>query len=527
MDPLSLSALVAGFVSLGGGGLLLRRSISNRSEASATREAAERSRQETSVLEERLQRERQELARESETLRREVLLAARDEAHIIRQAAEQEARELRAQVQRLEEHLVQREGALERRLASLEQRESEVKAREQEVRQQRDKAQALVARNRIELERMAGLTHEEARSELLRSLEDELRMESARLIKQLDDETREEATRRARQILVMAMQRCAVDQVSESTVSVVPLPTDEMKGRIIGREGRNIRAFETLTGVDLIIDDTPEAVVLSAFDPIRRETARVALGNLITDGRIHPGKIEETITRAREEIDARIRDAGEAAVLKSGVAGLHPELVRILGKLHYRTSYGQNALDHSVEVAHLAGILAAELGVDAATARRAGLLHDVGKALDHEFEGSHLDLSVEMARKYGENESVIHAVEAHHGDVEFRSVEAVIVQIADAMSSSRPGARREMLESYLKRMQRLEKVADSLPGVEKSFAVQAGRELRIIVKPDAVDDIESARLARDTARRIEQELEYPGQIKVTVIRETRSSDYAR
>lgn len=474
-----------------------------------------------------LDHKRQELEREVESLRKETLLSARDEAHVIRQAAEQEAREQRAQVQRQEERVVQREEALDRRHISVERREDELKDRDRELAAARDEVAALLERGRSELERIGGMSHDDARAYLLKNLEDELRLDGARLIKQIEDETREEADRRARAIIVQAIQRCAVDQVSETTVSVVPLPSDEMKGRIIGREGRNIRTFETLTGVDLIIDDTPEAVVLSAFDPIRRETARVALSNLISDGRIHPGRIEETIVKAREEIEDKIREAGELAVMRAGVSGVHPEVIRTLGKLRYRTSYGQNVLDHSIEVAHLAAILAAELKVDAVVARRAGLLHDVGKAIDYEAEGSHLDISIELARKYGESPAVIHAIEAHHGDVEFRSVEAVLVQIADAISASRPGARREMLENYIKRMQRLENVADGIPGVEKTFAVQAGRELRIIVRPTEIDDFGAARLARDTARKIEEEMEYPGQIKVTVIRECRTTDYAR
>lgn len=479
------------------------------------------------IQQQELAHKRQELEREVESLRKETLLSARDEAHVIRQAAEQEAREQRAQVQRQEERVVQREEVLDRRQLGVERREDELKERDRELGAMREEMAALTERGRSELERIGGMSHDDARAYLLKNLEDELRLDGARLVKQIEDETREEADRRARAIIVQAIQRCAVDQVSETTVSVVPLPSDEMKGRIIGREGRNIRTFETLTGVDLIIDDTPEAVVLSAFDPIRRETARVALSNLIVDGRIHPGRIEETIVKAREEIEEKIREAGELAVMRAGVSGVHPEVIRTLGKLRYRTSYGQNVLDHSIEVAHLAAILAAELKVDATVARRAGLLHDVGKAIDYEVEGSHLDISVELARKYGESTAVIHAIEAHHGDVEFRSVEAVLVQIADAISASRPGARREMLENYIKRMQRLENVADGIPGVEKTFAVQAGRELRIIVRPTDIDDFGAARLARDTARKIEEEMEYPGQIKVTVIRECRTTDYAR
>lgn len=513
MQPMAIICLVLGLLALAGAVVVYLRSGKTRTELA--------------VQQQSLARERQDIEREAEALRKETLLAARDEAHVIRQAAEQEARELRAQVQRLEERVGQREEALERRLGTLEGREADIKSHEREIQRLYEEATAQIVRQRDELERISGLSPDEARVFLLKQLEDELRLDAARMVKQIEEEAREEANRRARQIIVQAIQRCAVDQVSETTVSVVPLPSDEMKGRIIGREGRNIRTFETLTGVDLIIDDTPEAVVLSAFDPVRRETARLALSSLISDGRIHPGRIEETILKAREEIDGKIREAGELAVMRAGLTGIHPELVRILGKLRYRTSYGQNVLDHSIEVSHLAATMAAELGVDSNVARRAGLLHDVGKAETCEAEGSHLDLSVELARKYGESPAVVHAVEAHHGDVEFGSVEAVLVQVADAISASRPGARREMLETYLKRMQRLEGVVDEFPGVEKSFAVQAGRELRIIVRPTEVDDYSAAKLARDTAQKIEDEFDYPGQIKVVVIRETRTTEYAR
>lgn len=513
MDPLAIGFLLLGLLALGGSIYIFRQTRSERSACSALRSE--------------LERERADAQRELEAQRKELVLAARDEAYVIRQAAESEARELRAAVQRLEDRVAQREEALERRAASVEQREADLKSHDRELQRLYEEANLLIAQRHAELERVAGLSADEARAHLLKQTEDELRMEAARLVRQIEEQAREEADRRARKIVVQAIQRCAVDQVSETTVSVVPLPSDEMKGRIIGREGRNIRTFETLTGVDLIIDDTPEAVVLSAFDPVRRETARLALSSLISDGRIHPGRIEETILKAREEIEEKIREAGELAVMKSGVAGLHPELVRTLGKLRYRTSYGQNVLDHSVEVAHLAAVMAAELGVDEYVARRAGLLHDIGKAVDHEHEGSHLDISVELSRKYGEPASVVHAVEAHHGDVEFGSVEAVLVQVADAISASRPGARREMLETYIKRMQRLENVANGVPGVEKTFAVQAGREVRIIVHPVEVDDFTAAKLARDTARKIEEEMDYPGQIKVVVIRESRATEYAR
>jgi ribonucrease Y len=513
MDPISITLLALGILALVAGVMVFLKGGQMKASAAADRQA--------------LDHERQALQRDVDATKKETLLSARDEAHVIRQAAEQEARELRAQVQKLEERINQREEALDRRLQALEQREGELKQHERESHLLREEASALALRQRELLERIGGLSQEDAKQLLLKQLEDDLRLDAARLVKQIEDEARTEADRRARSIVVQAIQRCAVDQVSETTVSVVPLPSDEMKGRIIGREGRNIRTFETMTGVDLIIDDTPEAVVLSAFDPVRRETARVALTSLITDGRIHPGRIEETILKAREEVEEKIREAGELAVLKSGVSGIHTELVRTLGKLRYRTSYGQNVLDHSIEVAHLAATMAAELGADAICARRAGLLHDVGKAVDYEVEGSHLQISVELARKCGESAAVIHAIEAHHGDVEFGSVEAVLVQVADAISASRPGARREMLETYIKRLQKLENVVDGIPGVEKTFAVQAGRELRIIVRPTEMDDLTAARLARDTAKRIEDEMDYPGQIKVTVIRESRSTEYAR
>jgi ribonucrease Y len=513
MDPMSVTLMSLGGGALLSGGVLFWKAAQFKALAASEKHS--------------LDRERQDLQREAEATKKETLLSARDEAHVIRQAAEQEARELRAQVQKLEERVNAREEALERRFQTLEERETELKHRDREVQTLRDEASLVISRQRQELERIGGLTQEDAKHLLLKQLEDDLRLDAARLVKQIEDEARHEADRRARSIVVQAIQRCAVDQVSETTVSVVPLPSDEMKGRIIGREGRNIRTFETLTGVDLIIDDTPEAVVLSAFDPVRRETARVALTNLITDGRIHPGRIEETILKAREEIEEKIREAGEMAVLRSGVSGIHPDLVRTLGKLRYRTSYGQNVLDHSIEVAHLAATMAAELGADSDCARRAGLLHDVGKAVDYEAEGSHLQISVELSRKCGESPAVVHAIEAHHGDVEFGSVEAVLVQVADAISASRPGARREMLETYIKRLQKLENVVDGIPGVEKTFAVQAGRELRIIVRPAEMDDLTAAKLARDTAKRIEDEMDYPGQIKVTVIRESRSTEYAR
>lgn len=467
--------------------------------------------------------------REIETRRKEMLLEAREEIQKLRADLEREIRDKRAEVQRLERRLAQREEALERRLESVEKRERQTASKEQEINRAREELTRILQEQRKELERIGGLTAEEAKAALLRQLDEDLQRDFAKRIKQFEEDVRLEADRRARKIVAEAIQRCAVDQVAQTTVATVALPNDDMKGRIIGREGRNIRAFETLTGVELIIDDTPEAVVLSAFDPIRREIARVALTNLIADGRIHPGRIEEAVAKAKQEVDEVIRQAGEQAVFETGVTGLHPELVQILGKLKFRTSFSQNVLSHSIEVSHLAGVMAAELGANVAVAKRAGLLHDIGKAVDFEVEGAHHVISVDLAKRYGENNDVLHAIEMHHPENgrEPETIEAILVQCADAISAARPGARRDVLENYIKRLQKLEAIVDSLPGVEKSYAMQAGREIRVMVKPDQVDDLEAVRLAREAARKIEEELQYPGQIRVTVIRETRAVEIAK
>jgi len=470
---------------------------------------------------------RDDIQKEIETKRKEVLLEAKDEAHRMRAEVEAENREKRAEIQRLERRLTQKEEQLDRRLDGLENKERALSAKETEAAKLKEELDRVVARQRSELERMSGLTPEEARNILLKIIEDETRHDAAKLIRDIEAEAKEEADKRARHIVTLALQRCAVDQTSETTVSVVPLPGDEMKGRIIGREGRNIRAFETLTGVDLIIDDTPEAVVLSAFDPIRREIARIALSNLISDGRIHPGRIEEMITKAGAEVEVKVRESGERAIFETGVTALDPEMVKLLGKLRFRTSYGQNVLDHSIEVAHLAGAMAAELGANVALARRAGLLHDLGKAVDFEVEGPHAVISADLCRKFREHPEVIHAVGSHHHDEEPQTIEATLVAVADAVSASRPGARRETLETYVKRLQKLETIADSFAGVDKSFAVQAGREIRVMVRPTDLDDDGAAKLARDTAKKIQEEMEFPGQIKITVIRETRAVEYAK
>jgi ribonuclease Y len=470
---------------------------------------------------------KEQAEKEIQTRRKEVLLEAKDEAHRLRAEVEHENREKRTEIQRLERRLTQKEETLDRRLDNLEGKERSLAAKEEESADRQEELNKLIAKEQEELQRISGLSAEDAKSLLLKMIEDETKHEAARLIRDIEAQAKEESDKRARNVVTLALQRCAVDQTSETTVSVVPLPGDEMKGRIIGREGRNIRAFETLTGVDLIIDDTPEAVVLSAFDPVRREIARIALSNLISDGRIHPGRIEEMIAKASADVDAKIREAGERATFETGVTALDPEILKLLGKLKYRTSYGQNILDHSIEVAHLAGAMAAELGGNVALARRAGLLHDLGKAVDFEVEGPHAVISADLCRKYNEHPEVVHAVGAHHNDEEPHTMEAVLVSVADAISAARPGARRETLETYVKRLQRLETIADSFSGVDKTYAVQAGREIRVMVKPTEIDDAAAAKLARDTAKKIEEEMEYPGQIKVTVIRETRAVDYAK
>jgi len=440
---------------------------------------------------------------------------------------DKEIRERRNELQRSERRLVQKEETLDRKLESLEQKEEMLNKKVKEIEEQEQKVKEILEQHVKELERISGFTIEEAKDYLLKSVENEVKHEMAIMVKELEAKAKEEADRKAKEIIACAIQKCAADHVSEMTVSVVPLPNDEMKGRIIGREGRNIRTLETLTGIDLIIDDTPEAVILSGFDPIRREVARIALEKLILDGRIHPARIEEMVEKARKEVDNIIRQEGDNATFETGVHGLHPELIKLLGKLKFRTSYGQNVLHHSIEVAHLAGVIASELGVDATLAKRAGLLHDIGKAVDHEVEGSHVTIGAELAKKYKESNEVVNAILAHHGDVEATSIVSVIVQAADSISAARPGARRETLESYIKRIEKLEEIANSFAGVEKSYAIQAGREIRIIVKPEDVNDDEVVLKAREIVNRIENELEYPGQIKVNVIRETRAVEYAK
>ncbi len=465
--------------------------------------------------------------KEAENLKKEEIFKAKEEIMASRKELDQEIKERRGDVQRQEARLIQKEENLERRSDNFEKKEKELERELQEVEKQKEAIAQLHEDEMMELQRIAALTKEEAKERLLSEMEKELVAEKAALIREQEQKAKETVGKDAKEMLCYAIQKCAADHSQETTVSIVALPSDEMKGRIIGREGRNIKALETLTGIDLIIDDTPEAVVLSGFDPLRREVAKIALEKLIDDGRIHPAKIEEMVEKAKEEVENTIKEEGERAVLETGVIGLHPDIVKLLGKLKYRTSYGQNVLNHSIEVSNLARIMADELGLDPKLARRAGLLHDIGKALDHDMEGTHVEIGVDVLKKYKENSLVVNAVEAHHGDVEPQTLEAVLVQAADAISASRPGARRETLEAYIKRLQNLEEIADSFDGVEKSFAIQAGREVRIVVKPEKITDDQMTILARDVAKRVENEMDYPGQIKVNIIRETRVVDYAK
>ncbi|WP_071061547.1 ribonuclease Y [Andreesenia angusta] len=465
--------------------------------------------------------------KEAETLKKESLLEAKEEIHKLRAEVDKENKERRSEIQKLERRLQNKEESIDKKGEAIEKKDEYLSRRIKELETKEEAVSEALEARKLELEKVSGLTSEEAKNILLDEVKRDIAQETALMIKEKESQAKEEADKKAREIITYAIQKCAADHVAETTVSVVSLPNDEMKGRIIGREGRNIRTLETLTGIDLIIDDTPEAVILSGFDPIRREVARIALEKLIVDGRIHPARIEEMVEKAKKEVENYIREQGEQAAFETGIHGLHSEIIRLLGRLTYRTSYGQNILKHSIEVSHLAGLMAAELGADVRIAKRAGLLHDLGKAVDHEMEGPHVDIGVDLAKRYRESKEVIHGIEAHHGDVEPQTVEAVLVQAADAISAARPGARRETLEAYIKRLEKLEEIANSFEGVEKSFAIQAGREVRIMVKPEIVNDSQTVATAREIVKRIENELEYPGQIKVNLIRETRAVEYAK
>lgn len=506
-----IAALIAAFIAFGVG-YFVRRSLAEAKINSAEVQAKK-------IVE--------DAEKEAESKRREKMLEAKEVALKLRNEVEKENKERKTELQRLERRLIQKEESLDKKVESVEKKEEALSKKKADVELTKEKLKELYNQRVAELERISGLTSDEARKILFSELERDLEYESALMIKEMENKAKEEGESRAREIISIAIQRCAADHVAETTVAVIPLPNDEMKGRIIGREGRNIRAFETLTGIDLIIDDTPEAVVLSGFDPIRREIAKIALEKLIVDGRIHPARIEEMVDKSRKEVEQQIRDAGEQAIFETGLHGIHPELVKLLGRLKFRTSYGQNVLKHSIEVSYLAGLMAAELGVDIKLAKRAGLLHDIGKAVDHEVEGPHVAIGVELAKKYREGEEVLHAIAAHHGDEEPQTIIAMLVQAADAISAARPGARRETIEAYIKRLQKLEEIASSFEGVDKSYAIQAGREVRIMVKPDKIDDLASVKLVREITKKIENELDYPGQIKVMIIRETRVFDYAK
>ncbi len=468
-----------------------------------------------------------EALKTAEATKKEALLEVKEESIKTKNELDKEIKERRAEVQRFEKRVLSKEEALDKRVDAIEQREANFAAKEEQMKQREAKVEELSKQRVQELERISGLTSEQAKDYLLKTVEEDVKHDTAKLIKELETQAKEEAHKKAKEYVVNAIQKCAADHVAETTISVVQLPSDEMKGRIIGREGRNIRTLETMTGVELIIDDTPEAVVLSGFDPIRREVARIALERLIVDGRIHPARIEETVEKAQRDVETMIREEGEAAALEVGVHGIHPELIRLLGRMKFRTSYGQNALKHSIEVAQLAGLLASEIGLDVRLAKRAGLLHDIGKSIDHDVEGSHIQIGVDLCKKYKESAVVINAVESHHGDVEPTSLIACIVQAADTISAARPGARRETLETYTNRLKQLEEIANSYKGVDKSFAIQAGREIRIMVVPDQVSDADMVLMARNISKQIEFELEYPGQVKVNVIRESRVTDYAK
>jgi len=482
---------------------------------------------ELGTAEERAKKILEEAEKNANSKKREMLLEAKEENQKLRQAADNEIKDRRRELSIQERRINQKEENLDKKTDSLEKKEQALNQKMKELEKKEAKIAEIKQQQLEILEKISGMTREEARQMLFQDIENQTRHEAAIMVKEIEQQAKENADRNAKNIVAMSIQKVAADHVAETTVSVVALPSDEMKGRIIGREGRNIRALETLTGVDLIIDDTPEAVILSSFDPIRREIARVALEKLIVDGRIHPARIEETVEKARHEVEQAIKQEGEAATFETGVHGVHPELIKLLGKLKFRTSYGQNVLKHSIEVSHLAGVMAGELGVDVTLAKRAGLLHDIGKAVDHEIEGSHVTIGSDIAKKYKENKDVIHAIAAHHGDVDAETLVAQLVQAADAISAARPGARRENLETYIKRLEKLEEIANDFEGVDKSFAIQAGREIRIMVKPDSVDDAGMVLIGKEIVKRIESELEYPGQIKVSLIRETRAIDYAK